>query len=232
MKHFGGALACLLALAVIHGCTGKEDTNSGGQKETGSGKTQEETLIEKTLTDLSSANTQFPKTKDTQSILRFYAQDYAGINNGKSESLKDIEKYLFDLIDRINLGEPLGISSKITNIKTSATGPLGWATYESEYKVGSGGAVLQTNQEQCTAIFKRQGESWLIRHEHCSTMAGVTHLAQQLQAVGCPIVGNTRSSIYHKPGGRYYDQMQVSPDAVCFKSEEDARSHGYRPSQQ
>jgi ketosteroid isomerase-like protein len=225
MKLFGGAIACLFALILVHGCTGKDDTSSGG-------KSQEETLIEKRLLDLANAQTQFPHTKDSQSILRFYSPDYEGINNGKSESLKDIEKSLADELEQINLGAPIGISSKIASIKTSVTGPSAWATYESEYKVGSGGAVLQTNQEKCTAIFKKQGDSWLIRHEHCSTVQGMTNLAQQLQTLGCPVVGNMRSHIYHTPGGQYYDQMQASPDAMCFKSEQEAISLGFRPSKQ
>lgn len=169
MKLFGGAIACLLALTVMQGCTGKEDTPIGEHKDTGAGKTEEETLIEKKIIDLANASTQFPKTKDSQSILRFYSHEYEGINNGKSESLKDIEKYLSEVLERINLGEPIGISSKVTNIRTSVTGPSGWATYESEYKLGSGGAVLQTTQGLCTTIFRKQGDSWLIRHEHCST---------------------------------------------------------------
>jgi ketosteroid isomerase-like protein len=169
MKLFGGAIAWLLALILIQGCTGKEDTPIGEHKDTGGGKTQEETLIEKKIIDLANASTQFPKTKDSQSILRFYSQEYEGINNGKSESLKDIEKFLADVLERINLGEPIGVSSKVTNIKTSVTSSSGWATYESEFKLGSGGAVLQTAQSLCTAIFRKQGDSWLIRHEHCST---------------------------------------------------------------
>jgi ketosteroid isomerase-like protein len=169
MKLFVRGLGCLLALFVIQGCTGKEDTTSGEQKETGGAKTQEEVLIEKTIIDLASVNTQFPKTKDSQSILRFYSKDYAGINNGKSDSLKDVEKYLSDLVDRINLGEPIGISAKVANIQASVTGVSGWATYEYEYKLGRGGVVLQMDQGKCTAIFKKQGDSWLIRHEHCST---------------------------------------------------------------
>ena len=169
MKPLVGALATLLALAVIQGCTGKEDTTTGEQKETGGGKTQEEVLLEKTIVDLANASVEFPKTKDTKSILRFYSQDYAGINNGKSESREDIEKYLSDLLERINLGEPIGISAKVSDIKTSVNGAFGWATSEYEYKVGSGGVLLQANQGKCTAIFRKQGNSWLIHHEHCST---------------------------------------------------------------
>jgi ketosteroid isomerase-like protein len=162
MNFLVGAIAGLFVFILIQGCTGKEES-------TGGGKNQEEAAIEKKLIDLADANTQFPHTKDSQSVLRFYSQDYAGIDNGNAESLKDIEKYLSDVLERMNLGEPLGISSKVTNIKTSVTGPLGWATYEFEWKLGRGGVVLQTNQGQCSTIFRKQGDSWLIRHEHCST---------------------------------------------------------------
>lgn len=231
MKLVGGAIACLLALAVIQGCTGKDDTTTGEHKDAGGGKSQEETLIEKTLIDLANAYTQFPHTKDVQSILRFYTQDYEGINHGKAESVKDIGQSLADVLERINLGAPIGILVKVTNIQPSVTRSSGWATFEYDYKLGSGGAVLETEQGKCTTIFKKQGDAWLIRHNHCSTMQGLTNLAQTQQPPGCPIIGNTRSSIYHQPGGQYYAQMQFSPNAVCFKSEADAQSHGYRPSQ-
>jgi ketosteroid isomerase-like protein len=162
MKLLTGAIASLFILILSQGCTGKEES-------TGGGKTQEQAAIEQLLIDLANANTQFPRTKDPKSILRFYSQDYEGISEGKSESLKDTEKYLADVLECINLGEPIGISSKVANIKTSVTSTLGWVIYSYEYKVGSGGAVLQTIQGQCTTIFKKQGNTWLIRHEHCST---------------------------------------------------------------
>ena len=236
-------VTCLCVALLIQGCAGKEDAMSGEQKAMGGGKPQEEALIEKTIVEIAHASIEFPRTKDPQSILRFYAQDYTGITDGKSDSLKETEDYLSDVLDRLHLGEPIGISSKVTNIKTSVTGPSGWATYEYEYKLGSGGAVLQTNQGQCTTIFRKQGDVWLIQHEHCSTdssptllssaqtFLSVKHPTSYQQASGCPIVGNTRSFIYHMPGGQFYSQMHFSPDGVCFQSEAQARSQGYRPSQ-
>jgi S1-C subfamily serine protease len=47
----------------------------------------------------------------------------------------------------------------------------------------------------------------------------------------CPVVGNLKSGIYHVPGGQYYAGMIFSPDAVCFKSEEEAKKSGFRQSQ-
>jgi len=236
IKAFVRTFACFFVLSFIQGCMGKDESPSGG-------KTKEEALVEKIILDLANANTEFPKTREPQFIIRFYAKDYSGINDGKPESLKDIEKYLSGVSERINLGEPVGISSKITNIKTSVTSTLGWATYDFEYKLGSGGVVLQTSQGQCTTIFRKQGDSWLIQHEHCSTLPsgkllslasaiqGMTEPTKQ-QQTSCPVVGNSRSHIYHIPGGQYYGQMQFSPDAICFKSEQEAISLGFRPSKQ
>ena len=169
LKALARTTACLFAVLLIMGVGGNEYSISGEQKDTGGKKTQEEALVEKTIIDIANASTQFPKTKDPKSILRFYSQDYAGINNGKPESVEDIAKYLSDVLEQLNLGAPLGISSKVTNIRTGVSGLLGWAAYDSEYKLGSGGVVLQTTQGPCTTIFRKQGDAWLIHHEHCST---------------------------------------------------------------
>ena len=46
----------------------------------------------------------------------------------------------------------------------------------------------------------------------------------------CPVIGNTKSGIYHLPGGQYYTQMQFSVSAICFKNEDDASKNGYHRS--
>ena len=162
-------MACLFVVILIQGCTGNEESMSGAQKDTSGGKSQEETLAEKTIVDLANAMTEFPKTKDPQSVRRFYTQDYTGITNGKSNSLKESEKYLSDLVERLNLGEPMGISSKVSNLKATVVGTVGWVTYEYEYKLGRGGIALEADQGQCTTILRKQGGTWLVQHEHCST---------------------------------------------------------------
>ncbi len=70
---------------------------------------------------------------------------------------------------QINSDEPIGILSKVMNIKPSVAGRLGWATYEYEYKIVRSGVLQRFSHGQCTAIFIKQVDSWLIRHEHCST---------------------------------------------------------------
>jgi len=164
-----GTIASVFALILIQGGTGKADTPPSQQNAKGDVLTQEEALIAATLNVIANAESQFSKTKDAASILRFYTEDYAGIKDGKSETVQDQKKYLAEVLEQINSGEPIGVSSKFMNIKPSAIGRLGWATYEYEYKVIRRGVLQHFSQGQCTAIFRKEADSWLIRHEHCST---------------------------------------------------------------
>ena len=111
---------------VIPACTEKEEgTTTIAQNPAGGAKKKDEVLIEKTINGIAVRVTEFPRTKDSQSIPRFYSPDYAGISNAKPQSLKDINKYLSSLLDRINLGESIGVSAKVSNIRTGANGRLG-----------------------------------------------------------------------------------------------------------
>lgn len=168
MARHIGTMAFLLALTLIL-VDGNTEVYLSQQNTKGDRITQEEALIVTTLNEVATAESQFSKTKDAASILRFYAQDYAGIKDGKSETLKDQTKYLAQMLEQINSDEPVGISSKFTNIKPSVAGSFGWATYEYEHKVGRSGVLQQFSQGQCTAIVTKQADVWLIRHEHCST---------------------------------------------------------------
>lgn len=160
--------ALLFALILIYGCTGKDDASTSQQNAEGNAITQEEDLIVTTLNNVANAESQFSKTKDSASILRFYTQDYAGVKDGKSQTVKDQETYLAEVLVRINSDEPIGILSRVMNIKASVAGTFGWATYEYEYKVVRSGVLQRLSQCLCTAIFRKEGDSWLIRHEHCS----------------------------------------------------------------
>ncbi|MEP6935707.1 MAG: nuclear transport factor 2 family protein [Nitrospirota bacterium] len=173
MNQHVGTIASLFVLILMQGCTGKDETTTSRENAQRDVTTQEEGLIVTALNEVANAESQFYSTKDSESILHFYAQDYAGIKDGKSGTVKDHKKYLADILEQINLGEPIGISSKLKDIQVSVEGRFGWATYEYEYKVGRSGGksgVLQeVSQGQCTVILRKHADSWLIRHQHCST---------------------------------------------------------------
>lgn len=164
-----GTIVSLIALILIQGGTGKADTLPSEQNARGDVITEDEGLIVTTLNKVANAESQFSKTKDSASVLGFYTEDFSGIKEGKSEALKDRQKSLAEVLEQIRSDEPISISSRVTNIKPSAIGRLGWATYEYEYKILRSGVLQRFSQSLCTAIFRKQGDSWLIRHEHCST---------------------------------------------------------------
>ena len=164
-----GTIAIIIVLTLSHMGTGQADTPAYQQNANGDEVTQEEGRIVTTLNDVANAESQFSKTKQATSILRFYTEDYVGIKDGKLETVKDQEQYLAAVLDKINSDEPIGIVSKVMNIKPSIAEGLGWATYEYEYKIVRSGVLQRFSQGLCTAIFRKQDDSWLIRHEHCST---------------------------------------------------------------
>jgi ketosteroid isomerase-like protein len=188
--------------------------------------------IEASVNQASKDWEEFPKSLDRPRVLKHYAADYSGVKDGASETLKDLEKSVDDFAEEIKLGSASGMSYKLTELTIHPlTERLAWMTYQDETKRGQGGMLLRDTKAKCSTLVRKEGETWLVVHEHCSTMPSMTNLALFQQTLGCPIIGNTRSAIYHTPGGQFYDQMQFSPDAICFKSEEDARGHRYRPSQ-
>jgi hypothetical protein len=84
-----GTIASVFALILIQGGTGKADTPPSLQNAEGDVITQEEGLIVTTLNKVANAESQFSKTKDSASVLRFYTEDFAGIKDGKLETVKD-----------------------------------------------------------------------------------------------------------------------------------------------
>jgi hypothetical protein len=135
--------------------------------------------IETIITDQAKALTDFPKTKDRESLLRPATEDYAGIQDGDDENPKEADKFISDLIERINLGEPIGISYQISNTNTHVSIIKAWTTYDFSFKFGRGGVPLEERKGKCTALFTRGINGWLLEHEHCSSQT--TRELRQLQ---------------------------------------------------
>lgn len=130
---------------------------------------QEDDGIEKAISGSAKALSDFPRTRDKQSVLKFYTKDYVGIQNGKWETLETTENWLSDLDKQLKLGKPLGILLEVKDIKVHLFGAIGWATFQYEYKFGEAGNVVQEERGTCTSIHRKVGEHWLIDHDHCSS---------------------------------------------------------------
>lgn len=130
---------------------------------------QEEDGIEKIITGEAKALSDFPRTRDKQSVLKFYAKNYIGIQDGKLQTLETTESWLSDLNKQLKLGKPLGIVAEVKDIKVHMFGTIGWATFQYEFKVGEAGNVIQQEKGMCTSIHRRVSDLWLIDHDHCSS---------------------------------------------------------------
>lgn len=129
--------------------------------------------IEASMKQASKAWEEFPKSLDHTHLLKHYAADYSGVKDGVSETLKDLEKSFDDLAEQIKLGNAIGISYKITELKIQPfTERLAWMTYQDETKLGHGGVLLRDIKTKCSTLVRKEGESWLVFHEHCSTVSG------------------------------------------------------------
>jgi ketosteroid isomerase-like protein len=129
---------------------------------------QEEDGIEKVITGSAKALSDFPRTRDKQSVLKFHAKDYVGIQDGILETSETTEAWLSDLDKQLKLGKPLGILFEVKDIKAHVFGTIGWATYQYEFKFGEAGNVVREERGMCTSIHRKVGELWLIDHDHCS----------------------------------------------------------------
>lgn len=153
------AATCLLVLAVSYVLAGAEEDS-----------------IQKIITDVAKAVTDFPKTRDIHSIVKYYSNDFVGIDDGAWYYLRDMERQLLDLNEGMSQGRPIGISNRVSNIDVHVNGTLGWATYINLFKLVSNGEVVEDSQSKCTAIFQKKEAEWLILHEHCSTPQNETNV--------------------------------------------------------
>ena len=170
----------LFLIPAIHGCANKEEQAVEASKERGGDVASEEiTAIKKTVTDFAKAMTNFPRTRDKGSVLKFGTKDYVEITDGEMDNAQGIDKYLSELLKQINLGDPIGISYEVANIDAHVAGTIAWATYQYSYKLGRGGLALDEKEGMCTAIFKKEGKVWLYQHEHCSSLSPLPRLKKQ-----------------------------------------------------
>jgi ketosteroid isomerase-like protein len=143
----------------------------------------DEDLIRTLITDQAKVFSDFPRSRDKQAVLKFFSQDYSSVSDGEVGNLKDMEKELSDFEVQLNLGNPLGISERVSNINAEVSGVLAWATFNDDTKISVMGKTVVDEQDKCTGIYRKEGRQWLILHEHCSEPTD-KHAHDDLTAVG------------------------------------------------
>lgn len=146
----------------------------------------EEAAVRKVIIDTAKALNDFPQTKDIQSVLRFYSDDFTGINDGEWETLDEIKKAFNDIEDVINSGKTVGISYLATNIKIRSAGSFAWATYDFAARVSVDDEALDEELGKCTGVYTKKDSGWYIAHEHCSTV--IDHEVEREPALPAPTI--------------------------------------------
>jgi ketosteroid isomerase-like protein len=138
--------------------------------ETGRDSAEQAALVAKTIAGSARALNDFPRTRNVESVLAFYAKDYTGIENGEETSLNDQRQLLSDLAERIGRGESVGISSTARNVRVRVAGSMAWATYDYVFKIAVGEEDWDEEDGKCSSVLEKSGSTWLLEHEHCSSV--------------------------------------------------------------
>jgi ketosteroid isomerase-like protein len=110
----------------------------------------------------------FSETRDKQAVLKLYAKDYAGIQDGETETRDSIEKWLSDYESELAKGSTLRFISVVSNLKPGVSGTTAWATYDYVFQAVRNGELEGSDAGKCTTLLRKEGSAWLIQHEHCS----------------------------------------------------------------
>jgi ketosteroid isomerase-like protein len=129
---------------------------------------EETAAIEKTVKDAAMAAATFSETKDKQAVLKLYTKDYAGIQDGETETRDSIEKWLADYESDLKQGSTLRFISVVSNLHVRPLGPAAWATYDYVFQAIRKGELEAQDSGQCTTLLRKENSTWLIQHEHCS----------------------------------------------------------------
>ena len=128
----------------------------------------DEEAIERVIKEAAKATATFSETRDAQAVLKLYAQDYLGIQDGEAETRDSIEKWLADYESELKRGSTLRFISAVSNLKPGVAGSLAWATYDYVFQAIRNGELEGQDAGKCTSLLRKESSTWLIFHEHCS----------------------------------------------------------------
>lgn len=128
----------------------------------------DEEAIERAIKEAAKATAMFSETRDAQAILKMYAPEYLGIQDGEAETRDSIEKWLADYESELKRGSTLRFISAVSNLKPGLAGSMAWATYDYVFQAIRNGELEGQDAGKCTSLLRKEASAWLIFHEHCS----------------------------------------------------------------
>jgi ketosteroid isomerase-like protein len=129
---------------------------------------EEREAIERTVKEAAMASATYSETRDKQAVMKLYAKDYVGIQDGETETRESIEKWFSEYESELNKGNTLRFINVVSNLRVRIPGPTAWATYDYVFQAVRKGELEGQDSGQCTTLLRKEGSTWLIQHEHCS----------------------------------------------------------------
>jgi ketosteroid isomerase-like protein len=124
--------------------------------------------VERTIRAAAQAAATFSETRDRQTVLDLYAEDYEGIQDGQSEDKAAIGKWLTEYEMELQRGSGLRFIGAVSNLRTSLSGSWAWATYDYLFQAVRSGELEGHDAGKCTSLLRKEAARWVIFHEHCS----------------------------------------------------------------
>jgi ketosteroid isomerase-like protein len=128
----------------------------------------DEEAVERVLLAEAKSSATFAETKDKQAVLKLYTSDYSGVQDGETETRETIEKWLSEYGSALDQGSRVHFLGALSNLSTHIAGETAWATYDYVFQAIRNGELDAQDRGKCTTVLRKEGDGWLIQHEHCS----------------------------------------------------------------
>ena len=128
----------------------------------------DEDAVERVLLAEAKSSATFAETRDAQAVLKLYASDYNGVQDGEAETRESIEKWLSEYGSALDQGSRVHFLGAVSNVSTHMAGSMAWATYDYVFQAIRNGELDGQDRGKCTSVLRKEPSGWLIQHEHCS----------------------------------------------------------------
>jgi ketosteroid isomerase-like protein len=128
----------------------------------------DEEAVERVLLAEAKSSATFAETRDKQAVLKLYTSDYSGVQDGETETRETIEKWLSEYGSALDQGSRVHFLGALANLNARIAGATAWATYDYVFQAIRNGELDAQDRGKCTTVLRKEGDGWLIQHEHCS----------------------------------------------------------------
>ena len=129
---------------------------------------QDEEAVHRTITQAVAGTATFSESRDKQTVLMLYTDDYVGTQDGQAETKAAIEQWLSDYESELKRGNRLRFIGAVSNLKTGLDGSTAWAIYDYVFQAVRDGEIEGQDAGTCTSLLRKEHSSWRIFHDHCS----------------------------------------------------------------